>query len=409
MSEKRTPSKVIFTALAVGVLAGLAVFGLARQLAAPAPAPRAPEPQSYRRHAGAPARGVEIHEATLDRELPPAPTDAVAYDMNEPLRNGRTVEQKSRWLWVPDGERISLSRAESGKLAIAVPAGTMLWKEFYLATSTGPQLIERRILKKVEADPARNGGLSNGGWRFWAAHHLPASADGVAGFDAQIADTLDSAGRARWLFKTDEWLPTRPKSAMTLVTFQEAGASIPYAFPGKTNCEYCHAGGSATVAPGAHEFQSFGIHPENMTPASFRAVVAKGWVDAPPELVAELSRERPAPADPETARLDGIFRNNCSTCHTTSPHAPGRETAFAIDPVQPRTRAELAAALADRAKFMGALGKPIVTRGKPAESELILRLKGEQGRRRMPPVEGGVPDPDVELTTLSERWITATK
>jgi len=394
--------KAILLAVTLGVVAGALVFGFALRATSTRRAPTV-EARPFVRHSGAPASGADVDEARLDFELPPPPADAVAYDMREPLRNGRTVERKSRWLFVPPGQRIGLARvAASGKLSLSVPVGTMLWKEFYLRTAQGPQLLERRILKKVSNLPEKNGEIVNGGWRFWAAHYLPASADGVHGFETQIADELGPS----WLFKSDEWLPTRAKSAMTGVVLKESGANVPYVFPGKTNCEYCHGGAMATVDnPPGQDLLGYGIHPENMTVESFRAVVAKGWIDGPKELIDDLLK---APASGEvdaTGRVVEILRNNCTTCHSSSPRSAGRETAFVLDPTVRYSRQQLVERLSARAKFMGPLGKPLVTPGKPAESEILLRIKGEEGRRRMPPVEGGVPDPDAELAVLVADWI----
>jgi hypothetical protein len=410
MRDTKALWRIILLAATIGVVAGALLFGLAfRAAGSNRPRQLTAVAAPFVRHSGAPAHGSEVVEASLDRELPPPALDAVAYDMREPLRNGRTVERKSRWLYVPEGKKIALSRGASGKLSIAVPAGTLVWKEFYLKTESGPQLIERRILAKVDVSPEKNGGLTNGGWRFWAAHFLPPSANGVTGFESQIGDTLDSAGEARWLFKPDEFLPARAKSAMTSVLFKDArGENVPYVFPGKTNCEYCHGGAMATVDNPAHQdFLSYGLHPENMTVESFRALVAKGWIDAPKDLVDALSTEPAPPADPATARVLTLWRNNCVTCHSPGLRSAGRETAFSLDPTASLTREQLLETLSAKARFMGPLGRPLVTPGKPAESEIALRLKGEEGRRRMPPTEGGVPDPDRELASLVDAWIAA--
>jgi hypothetical protein len=392
----------VVLALVLGVVLAVVLFR-----PAPRRQPVGPEAAPFIRHSGAPQRSALIDLAMLDREVPPAPADTVAYDIREPLRNGRAVERKSRWLYVPEGAKIRLARAASGKLTIAVPVGTMLWKEFYLRTAAGPRLVERRILRKVEPSPEKNGGLANGGWRFWTAHFLPPSADGVHGFSGVATDALDAEGAGRWIFQPEEWLPTREKSAMTQGVFKDQdGAAVSFVFPGKTNCEYCHAGAAASFEPSGEDVLSFGIHPENVTVDSLRAFVAKGWIDAPRELLDELTREPPPPADPATFKVTSMLRNNCLSCHNPSPRSAGRETAFSLEPGVAYTRAQLGERLAERARFVGPLGKPIVTPGKVEQSEILLRLRGEQGRRRMPPTEGGVPDPDLELGRIVEGWIS---
>jgi hypothetical protein len=105
----------------------------------------------------------------------------------------------------------------------------------------------------------------------------------------------------------------------------------------------------------------------------------------------------------------GMLRNNCLLCHNSSPRSAARDTAFVLDPIASFTRRELEGRLSARATFMGPRGKPILTPGKPKESEIALRLRGVEGRRRMPPLEGGVPDPDVELRQMVEGWIAGWK
>jgi hypothetical protein len=292
----------------------------------------------------------------------------------------------------------------SGKLALKVPEGTLLWKEFYLKTSAGPRLIERRLLRKVSDDPKANGGLANGGWRFWTAHLLPPQADGVHGFESRLADELDAG---RWLFEPDEWIPAQAKGATTSVSFRDGGEAVPYVFPGKSNCEYCHAGATAGLDnPVGREVLSFGIRPEDLTPESLEALVRRGWLELPPGLQEQVARPT-APADLATASLLAMMRDNCVSCHNAAPRAPGRATAFVLDPGRAYSRAELARLFAARALFMGEQGLPLAVAGSPQQSELVLRLQGAQGRRRMPPLEGGVPDPDVELTRAVSDWIAA--
>ncbi len=401
----------------VGVLAGALVVlgGCAPQVPAQDPAPNLPPLPSR----GVPARGADIDDARLGEALPPAPPDALPYDMRDPLRNGRTVPTKTRWLWIPEGTKIKLSRGADGRLAMALPAGTKLWKEFYLGTSAGERLLERRILLKVADGNAQNGWLLNGGWLFFAAHYLPPEADGTQGWAPTLRYGLESPQARSFFFEREDWLPTQLRSAATELTLDDGkGGSFPYVFPGQTNCLLCHSGAPAVYAQAATPVLAFGPHPENMTAESFRALAAKGWLDAAPELIAELSSDdAPLPAAEagapppavalalETRRLQHLLRNNCLSCHNPSERAAGRATGFVLDPNREYSAAELQAALAQPSRIMGSLAKAIVTPGQPATSELVMRLQGSHGRRRMPPVEGGVPELDEELLALTSSWI----
>lgn len=362
---------------------------------------------------GYPARGRQIDIAALDHELPPPPKDSVPFQVRVPLRNGHVVREKERWLWIPEGSKVMMRHTPDSKIAIKLPVGALLWKEFYIKTSLGLSLIERRILLKVSDRPEENGWLSNGGWRFYTAHHLPAKADGIQGFKNELSVSLHTQPSRRFFFRPDQWLPTREKSAPTFVTFTDReGGSYPFVFPGTVNCEVCHGG--AAGAYGNSErlpFLAFGPHPENLTRDSFKALVDRGWIDAPSELIDRyLSGDEPAsrPAvdiDKRTREVIAELRNNCLSCHNSSKHAAGSQTAFVMEPGHRYSRQEAFERLAVKSSLMGVLSVPLVTPGQPGDSEIWLRLTGTRGRRRMPPAEGGVPDPDVELTRITTAWI----
>jgi hypothetical protein len=57
--------------------------------------------------------------------------------------------------------------------------------------------------------------------------------------------------------------------------------------------------------------------------------------------------------------------------------------------------------------MMGEAGFPLVTPGDLAQSEIWLRLNGLEERRRMPPLEGGLPEPDPRMLELWRQWILA--
>jgi hypothetical protein len=358
--------------------------------------------------AGQPRHGREVDDARLDHHLPPPPLDAVPYDVREPLRNGRTTADKRRWIWVPDGKRIALRARPSGTIEVKLPVGSKLWKEFYLGTSQGVALVERRLLLKVADRDEENGWLLNGGWRFYTSSHLPVEADGVTGFAGQVQILLAGPEGRRYLFQPHDWLPTRGKGAVTTLTFVDAaGARFPYVLPGKTNCELCHGGAAALYAnPEPAPILAFGPHPANLTPASLRALVQRGWIDAPARLIAAwtgtpASRPELSTGEARGERVFALLRNNCLTCHNSSARAAARATAFQLDPTLRASTRERLAQLAARTTA----GRAIVAPGQPARSEMAIRLRGAEGSRRMPPAEGGVPEPDVELADLVSAWI----
>src|SRR5512140_1796203 len=73
---------------------------------------------------GIPPSGQLLDDADLDREVPPPSADAVAYDIREPLRNGRTTAVKKRWIWVPSGSRLEATAGPSWKIGLRLPRGT---------------------------------------------------------------------------------------------------------------------------------------------------------------------------------------------------------------------------------------------------------------------------------------------
>jgi hypothetical protein len=369
---------------------------------------------------GIPPSGQLIDDAGLEREVPPPPADAVAYDIREPLRNGRTVAVKKRWIWVPPGSRLEAAAGAGWQVGLRIPRGTKLWKEFYLATPQGPQLVERRLLLKLDDRNERNGWLGNGGWRMYTAHYLPPSADGVNGLDVRVTVPMAKLSEG-WIFRREQWIPTRGKGAATFVTFTgSAGEKSPYVFPGKTNCEYCHGGASAAYGERGVPVLAFGSHPAKVTRESLERLIARGWIAAPAALLARLRageptflRQAPGETSERRAEVDlgnrlvAQLQNNCLSCHNTAPLAAARETGFALAPMLAYGLDDLRRALAGPSLIMGSLGRPILTPGRPDQSELALRLRGLEDRRRMPPAEGGVPELDDEIADLVTRWIEA--
>lgn len=360
---------------------------------------------------GYPEKGASIDDAVLDHGLPPPPGDAVAYEMREPLRNGTTVPVKSRWLWIPEGSRIELVRDEAGRIRLRMPLHSKLWKEFYMKVGDEVHLVERRILLKVADDNEHNGWLLNGGWLFYSSHHLPPEADGVRGFDNELE--VPAAKAKDYAYKPDAWMPTQRKLANTLLTFVGAdGKRYPYMFPGKTNCQVCHEGASGAYGNAEpRPVLSFGAHPENLTRKSLQAMVDRGWIKADEGVIEAILAQGDLPPEAQKIaagpgrKVVAILRNNCISCHNAGPRAVGRTTGFVLEPGKAYTEEELLAAMDRPSTLMGPLGHPVLTPGQPDQSELVLRLRGVEGRRRMPPAEGGVPEPDTELTRLSETWV----
>jgi hypothetical protein len=357
------------------------------------------------------ARGSEIDDTLLGARLPPPPRDAVAYAIREPLRNGPSVPVKKRWVWIPDGSKIQVSRSSAGRVRLELPVGAKLWKEFYMtAGAKTPRLVERRILLKVPSRDADNGWLLNGGWRFYTAHHLPRRADGVHGYDSKVTARLEQTAGRRFFHRFERWLPTQAKGAPThLALVGQGGVRHPYVFPGQTLCEYCHggaAGSYANVEP--HPVLTFALHPANLTVDSLKRLIERGWIDAPEGLAEHLvvrARDDQSTPAGRTRKMVGLLRNNCLSCHNPYKRAAAQDTGFVLSPARAYTTAELRTRLAVRSSLMGRSARPIVTPGRPAESELWLRLRGEQGRRRMPPTEGGVPERDEGLIKVATRWI----
>ena len=369
-------------------------------------------------------RGADIHPSMLNRYLPPPPRDALPYEVREPLRNGKTVPVKKRWLWVPEDYRITyeaLLRDGKPVDAIEVPEGTMWWKEFYLETSSGTQLLERRIVRKE---------AGVGMWRLYTGHFLPDAADGVNGTLDDIASFLWTPQSSLYFYQPHEWLPTVTKSAPTKVTFYDnTGAEYPYIFPGATACTRCHNGaaGAYDEANGERTIV-FGLHPRNLTARSLRNFIEQGLFESASfmPLLEEMEASeqtdfdarallRPANglhADPaqvmeaRTRHLLAVLRNNCVSCHNHSPIADARVAAFKLDPNRDYSTRELFEVLSQiSTRGPSSSGLPLVTPGRPDESEIYLRLLGSGGRARMPLAEGGLPEQDPYFLDLIEDWI----
>lgn len=363
---------------------------------------------------GHPPSGAALTPEMFAAWLPPAPADALAYAIDEPLFNGAAVTLKRRWLWVPSGQAIIV---DSPTASVHVPVGAKFWKEFYLrvdepsdderniggrpaevSRSGGRErLIERRIIERVSGDDGFHG------WKFYKAHYLPA----VPAQRLRVPAGGESARSiASWFFRPDEWMPTQRVPQAVVVQVDDArgqATGTGYVFPGTAQCVTCHAGATGWYARDSDSL-AFGLTDLLADPESRARLRQRGWLKDGGALVAPPQTDRAAD---ETRQLVRMLRHNCMTCHNDSPNALGRRTGFVLDPRIDYDRTRLLAVLSRPGVMMGPATRSIVVPGHPDESELILRLKGELGRRRMPPEEGGVPGLHARLIERAERWILA--
>lgn len=351
-----------------------------------------------------PVRGSDLNPSLFAVQLPPPPLDALPYEVREPLSNGTSVPVKKRWLWLPDGAQIAVSETADGSLNIDVPVGALWWKEFYIETDRGTFLIERRIIERTVTTTS-----NPDGWVYYSSHYLPADISNTQLLT--ISSTSDEA--SAYMFQPQESLPTQQQSNFIEVRFEDArGLEYPYVFPGQTQCASCHNGAAGAYPNAAsNPIFVFGLHPNNLTPESFTALVERGWIAdgerllTPGYLETRTAIPEPASVDTLTHEVLGILRNNCASCHNSSPRAAASFTAFQVDPNTNYNTDELVALLSGNGRMV-ANAFPLVTPGVLSESEIWLRLNGLEGRRRMPPLEGGLPEVDPKIINLFEAWIT---
>jgi hypothetical protein len=361
------------------------------------------DPTAVSQGQGYPTSGASLDTSLFGFELPPPPLDALPYDINEPLSNGPTVPVKKRWLWLPAGSEITITTNADERITVNVPVGAMWWKEFYLETDRSAFLIERRIIARVpisESNPS--------GWAFYSSH---APADSDTATPIIIGSTSEEA--ARYMYAASDWLPTQATANMVEVRFADSrGVQYPYVFPGQTQCMVCHRGASGAYPNPAHDpIEVFGLHPENLTPQSYTALVERGWIVGGDVLLTDAivleAVVNPSALGALTGELVGVIRNNCASCHNSSPNAAAAFTAFIVDPNHPYSTQELLDLLAQKGRMMGDASLPLVTPGDLTQSEVWLRINGLDGRRRMPPLEGGLPEPDLRIIELWRAWILA--
>lgn len=352
-----------------------------------------------------PRLGAELDSSTFAQELPPPPLDALPYDVREPLVNGDSVPVKKRWLWIPEGKKITVTGDQKGNQHVNIPLGSKWWKEFYMLTDRGTYLIERRIVERVQASDEHPNG-----WAYYSAHYMPTEID--------LAETMVipsvAEEAAAFNYQASDWLPTQVITRHFEVQFEDTrGVQYGYVFPGQANCVSCHQGATGaypneTIDP----VEVFGLHPQNLTPESFRALIERGWIVGGDALLVEEARTKAASEvkatvdsfDQVHGKLLAVIRNNCASCHNMSPNAAASYTAFVVDPNYNYSPEELMEVFSQQGK-MFADAYALVTPGSLEQSEIYLRLTGSVGRRRMPPIEGGLSMPDAKMVNLFEQWI----
>lgn len=348
---------------------------------------RGPQPTS-----GIPPTGATLREANLDHWLPPPPKDAMPYEVRAPLFNGSDVVEKRRWLWVPKGTEIQVFSTSSG-LRVDVPTGTMLWKEFWVRGEGAPQLVERRVMKRV------NDSEGFEGWQFYKAHHLPERPrhDMNVGFIEAKAFNM----------APNSWHPTQPAlRAISVSLGIEAGLPREYVFPGRSQCVNCHGGAAGCYATGSNALV-FGLSDLLANQESRTEMLRRQWLKQ--DSIWDQESRASEGLTGETDRLVGLLRTNCLSCHNSSKNAMARRSGFVLDPQKRYSPVALAQALRQRGVMMGADTQPILNLERLSDSEILMRLEGRSGRRRMPPREGGVATKHEELIHAIKQWAEHTR
>ncbi|MFN7209495.1 MAG: hypothetical protein ACK4P1_03765 [Aggregatilineales bacterium] len=392
----RRQSLFVVGLVAVMAYVGVLLFSPTATNAEQPATPSFAEQMAARR--GYPLRGRDISPQLLNELLPPPPLDAQLYEVREQLSNGWTVPLKKRWLWLPEGQAIRLVRDSEGRPTLSIPSGALWWKEFYMQVGDQQFLVERRITRRTQ-----------NGWTYYTSHYVPPEA-WQPNFQGAISLPMDSQGALSYVFAADEWLPTSFLQPDLEIRLESEGVEYPYVFPGRVQCAVCHAGAAGAYPNGSRDpIAAFGLHPNNLTPASYRALVERGWLVDTDALLTSNYPDGEANAaqdafEAKTQQLVAVMRNNCLSCHNPNSLAQGNITAFVLDPNRAYTGDELIEALSVRGRMV-AEPHPLVTPGELDKSEVMLRLLGIEGRRRMPPVEGGLPDQDEHILALWREWI----
>jgi hypothetical protein len=309
-------------------------------------------------------------------------------------------------LEVPTGQQVVLMRKADGRWEPDVPAGTKLWKEFYYNNGKEVGLVERRLTLKIDSSQATTVGHDDD-WIFISAFQPPVGTSVPSPSGWVAVGPLSRGDVPTRFFSPNQPLPIQRAGGPVEVFARQEDAHPSYVFPRTTACATCHGGATAGFreADGKPTL-AFGIHPDNITAASLERLVAAGAVRVEYE-VPTPSERKDTFSDKDAVHTNflGVLRNNCVSCHNSDSLAAARSTAFVLDPSVQYSRSDLLTRLTASKAIRHADALPLVTPGSPEKSELILRMTGHGGRRRMPPVEGGVPEVDSSLVELASRWI----
>jgi hypothetical protein len=347
------------------------------------------------------------------KSIPPPPPNGQFYKMRAPLRNGPDVP-KHRVLYVPEGKAIEIARTSDGKVSYHIPANTIVWKEFYLETGSGLFLVERRVLCVTEDSYAEENALP-APWRYATSHFWPKGYEG--NFYTYVLDEKTSPREKlnQLIHAPTDVLPMQDLSgAKLLILRNQMGIEGRYNFPGLSLCAGCHGGANAKYPEEKtpQRILGFATHINNIRTDSLRIMEERGMVKG-----AEFLYEPEKLHIDEgklmrlTTALNRIFDNNCTSCHTADQGAMGNHTNFKLTGLQDYPPLVLLEKLSTPVSIADRSGKmPLLDIEAPGrESELYYRLKGTEGRRRMPMIQGGVPHIDSELIKLIDEWVAALK
>ena len=330
-----------------------------------------------------------IQPDKLKNNIPPPFQEAVLVTPRQPLRNGKEVTQKKRWVWVPDNKQISVIES-GGKKYINVPVGTVVWKEFYVDNG----LIERRLIRKGSGNSATNG------WEFYAAHKTNTGIQ-IPGFGGDT-NNFGTQYRTANNFRGYHNNPSKNvKTAHLDADMHLTVGKSKYIFPGQNACKGCHAG-ATNAYPGSvtgNAVWAFSLHPKYITPESLDGIKAKGWITD--EAASLLFSGFKDDGDVNHRKFMGYLRNNCLSCHTNTSKALARHSSFQLDPKVDYSRAQLRNILA---RQVSRAGIPLFDTNNPSNSEL-WRFVNADGRTQMPPMEGGLSQPDSELIAQFKAWL----
>lgn len=291
----------------------------------------------------------------VDSSDPTKPASGmIPYDINAPFWSDGA--QKSRWLALPDSERIS-NTAQDWHF----PLGTVLIKQF----SIGGRIIETRHLKHH----------TNGSW---------------AGYTYEWNNDQTDAVRVR---------------AGKTKTVSSGAAEQEWIFPSETECLVCHtAAAGYALGPEPAQlnrdffYSSTGRTDNQLNTASKIGLLANS-LDGTPANLPALANPYSAAGSSEV-RARAWLHTNCAGCHR-----PGGSTNSAMD-LQAFTLLSATNSCNIPASSAGA-GWPtiLLTPGKASESLVHFRANSRDGQTQMPPIGSSLVD--TAGMELLETWINS--